>query len=103
MDERLKVAGCALTAEGLATQRERYVRLAPHVASVDRGAAGVVVRFAPGYDRAALDEVLAIERECCPFFRFELIFAPDHSAIWLHLGGGPEVKEFIAASRGMAV
>jgi len=29
-----------------------------------------MVGFARDYDRAALDELIAVERECCPFFTF---------------------------------
>jgi hypothetical protein len=31
----------------------------------------VVVEFAPGFDRVALDGLIEVERRCCPFFRFE--------------------------------
>ena len=29
------------------------------------------VRFEPSYDRALLDELVAVERECCPFLTIE--------------------------------
>ena len=62
---------CSLTAEGRAAQRERQARLAPDVLSVARRGSKVVVELADGFDRAALDELVAVERECCPFFSFE--------------------------------
>ncbi len=30
----------------------------------------LLVDFAPGFDSHALDELIAVERECCPFFAF---------------------------------
>jgi hypothetical protein len=44
---------------------------------------------------ARLGAFVAAERECCPFFRFELVFAPPHDTIWLRLRGASGVKEFI--------
>ncbi len=35
------------------------------------------------------------ERQCCPFFLFELKFEPDQGPIRLSMRGGPEVKEFL--------
>jgi hypothetical protein len=62
---------CSLNDEGRAAQRERQARLAPDVASIARRGSKVVVEFAEDFDRAALDELVAVERECCPFFSFE--------------------------------
>ena len=43
-----------------------------------------------------LQQFILFERECCSFFRFELVVEPEHGPIWLNLRGGPEVKNFIA-------
>jgi hypothetical protein len=43
-----------------------------------------------------LNQFILFERECCSFFRFELVVEPEHGPIWLNLRGGPEVKNFIA-------
>jgi hypothetical protein len=45
----------------------------------------------------ALDWIL-LERRCCPFLRLELSFEPSPGPVWLRLGGGPGVKEFLAAA-----
>lgn len=37
------------------------------------------------------------ERECCPFFTFELVFEANKGSTWLRLGGSPDIKEFIKA------
>ena len=65
-----EVPSCALDDEGLARQRERYLQLAPAVAGMRRDGPQLTVQFAPEYDRRALDEIIAVERECCPFFGF---------------------------------
>jgi hypothetical protein len=62
---------CALDEQGLRRQRERYARLAPSVVHVQRPAQKLIVEFASGFDRATLDALIAVERECCPFFAFE--------------------------------
>ena len=65
-----RVPSCALDDAGLRRQRERYARLAPTVVRVRRAAQELVVEFAPGLDRATLAALIAVERECCPFFAF---------------------------------
>ena len=66
---------CALDAEGMRLQGERYRRLAPAVESIRREGTRLTVRFGAGVDRAALDEAIAIERDCCPFFA--IAFEPE--------------------------
>lgn len=41
-------------------------------------------------------DFVVTERECCPFFTFALVFAPDHRRIWLHLRGSAEIKALLA-------
>src|SRR5262245_9817886 len=43
-------------------------------------------------------EFILSERDCCPFFTFELTFPSPHQSVWLTLRGGEEVKEFVAGS-----
>jgi hypothetical protein len=45
-----------------------------------------------------LNQFIVLERECCSFFRFELVVEPEHGPVWLNLRGGPEVKQFIEAA-----
>lgn len=51
---------------------------------------------------AQLVEFIAFERQCCPFFLFELAFEPQQGPLWLRMRGGEGVKEFIV-SAGMAL
>lgn len=43
-------------------------------------------------------EFILSERDCCPFFTFELAFPSPHESVWLTLRGGENVKEFVAGS-----
>ena len=62
---------CALDEDGILAQRARYARVAPGVAHVAREPEAVVIEFHDEFDREALEEALAVERECCPFFEFD--------------------------------
>ena len=62
---------CSLDGNGRAEQIARYAGLAPSVSSASRDSLSLAVEFEPGYDRALLDELVAVERECCPFLTIE--------------------------------
>ena len=62
---------CALDEQGVETQRDRYARLATDVDRLEREPEAVLIEFREGFDRRLLEEALAVERECCPFFRFQ--------------------------------
>jgi hypothetical protein len=66
-----QIPTCALDQQGVRAQRERFARLAPDVRRLDREAEGVVVEFHESFDLQTLQDALAIERACCPFFQFE--------------------------------
>jgi hypothetical protein len=38
---------------------------------------------------------IAVERECCPFFTFEVVFEANYGPLWLVLRGPGDVKQFI--------
>jgi hypothetical protein len=67
-----EIPSCALDEGGVREQRARYARLAPSVRRVERKADAVLIEFREDYDREMLEQTLIIERECCPFFTFEL-------------------------------
>jgi hypothetical protein len=57
---------------------------------------GYAFRFAP--DPAVLESVVSIikeERECCPFFRFQLTWEPAAGPVWLSVSGPVGTREFI--------
>jgi hypothetical protein len=65
------IPSCALDEAGVADQRARYARLAPTVSRIERDAEAVLIEFREQFDRQTLEEALAVERQCCPFFLFE--------------------------------
>jgi hypothetical protein len=67
---RDELPSCALDENGIKAQQERHARLAPSVTGLEWSGATVVFTFGEDYDRQALDEMIAEEEKCCPFFRF---------------------------------
>src|SRR4051794_17865516 len=61
---------CALDEDGIREQRARYADLAPSVTRVQCEPETLVIEFDEDFDRQALDQALAVEGECCPFFQF---------------------------------
>jgi len=59
---------------------------------------GYAFKFA-GTDQMVdeLMEFIKTERECCPFFTFNLSISGDKSEVWLELTGVEGAKEFITA------
>jgi hypothetical protein len=51
---------------------------------VERAPARLSVAFAPGVEAALVEQALAVERECCPFFALDW----DPAARVLHAGVG---------------
>ena len=72
-------SSCSLDSKGRAEQIARYAALAPSVSSAVRESLRLEVRFEPGYDRGLLDELVAVERECCPFLTI------DTGEAWLRI------------------
>lgn len=58
---------------------------------------GYALRF-PGEAAwlGTLAEFIGFERDCCPFFAFELHCEPRQGPIWLHLRGPEGTKGFVA-------
>jgi hypothetical protein len=54
-------------------------------------------------DRQSIEKLvafIAFERECCPFFTFELSFLPNQGPVWLQLRGSQEIEEFVSSLHG---
>jgi hypothetical protein len=66
------IPSCALDDAGLTAQRARYASLAPSVVRLRRQAGTLQLTFDERFERQTLERALAVERECCPFFEFEL-------------------------------
>lgn len=74
-----------------------------HATEIMELADGFAFRFA-GFDpwAARIMEFISVERECCPFFRFDLIVEPDQGPVQLTLRGSGEVKAFVLGELGIA-
>jgi hypothetical protein len=93
---------CDLTALN-AVERERRRLLAAKIHKAVAGrrelADGYALRIAR--DKVSADELedwIGLERRCCPFLRFAP--AQEGDDFWLHLTGGPGVKEFLKSEMG---
>ena len=94
---------CSLTEAELARREEELSNeLFQHVEQVQELPDGYAFRFPGDADWATkLTQFITFERDCCPFFIFELTFEANHGPIWLHLRGGAGVKEFIQQNWGL--
>jgi hypothetical protein len=110
LDEALakdELPSCALDEAGVQAQQARHARLAPSVTNLERQAEAVLFAFADDYDRQALEEMVAVEKQCCPFFDFafnegrreltvgvkEEEMLPALEAIAAHLGARWEAQQ----------
>jgi hypothetical protein len=84
MTAELPLAECTLDLDGLRRQRDRYRRLGRWVESIGRWDDELVVRFAPSLDDGLLRETIAVEAECCPFYRFD--YAPGERRLRIGVG-----------------
>jgi hypothetical protein len=110
LDEALakdELPSCALDEAGVQAQQARHARLAPSVTNLERQAETVLFAFSDDYDRQALEEMVAVEKQCCPFFDFafnegkreltvgvkEEEMLPALEAIAAHLGARWEAQQ----------
>jgi hypothetical protein len=62
------IPACSLDQLGAAAQRERYRRVGDHAEVLAVDPRTVVIRAAPDVPAAVVEELVAVERSCCPFF-----------------------------------
>jgi hypothetical protein len=67
-DVDLPMAACALDAAGLRLQLERYRRAGRDAFLIERTPRRLVAELDEGVDAELVEQAIAIERECCPFF-----------------------------------
>ena len=90
------LADCSLSLAELDERAELFSGLTREASSVEELDDGLALAF-PSSEEVAeqlLDLVLA-ERRCCPFFRFELVFEPDHGQTRLRLRGPAEARSLV--------
>ena len=88
---------CTLVGREFAERKEAISRdLFAYADQVEELPDGFGYRFPAAEPWAAKAlEFIAVERRCCPFFTFELVFEPDDGPIWLHLRGSEAIKAFV--------
>jgi hypothetical protein len=62
---------CSLDDNGLRAQRDRYRLLGQVAESVERSPRRLVIRTAAELDSATVEQLVAVERACCPFFTLD--------------------------------
>jgi|GEM_PF-2082081 len=62
-----RVPSCALDSGARAAQARRYRRLACSVRGASRQGHALVVELSEDFDRENLEQLIAVERQCCPF------------------------------------
>jgi hypothetical protein len=63
---------CSLDSDARREQFARFARVATSVVAVEREPRLVRFRLDESVDRDVLEELIAIESECCPFYEFDL-------------------------------
>jgi hypothetical protein len=95
---------CKLLGREFAERKEAITRdLFAHAQRVDELSDGFAYQFPSGdpWPTKVL-EFVATERQCCPFFTFEIVFEPNEGPLWLRLRGSEEAKEFIQSELAAA-
>lgn len=85
----LPLAECRLDLPALRRQRDRYQRIGRQVTGAARGPSTLEVDFDADVDELLLAETLAIERECCPFFRLDYDAAARRLSVSVEPGHEP--------------
>lgn len=62
---------CSLDQAGMRSQLERYRRVGRNAELIDRTARCLVVDLDERVDRDLVEQAIAVERACCPFFTFD--------------------------------
>jgi len=93
---------CTLSEPELAKRRAGlFTDLARRRQEVRWLSEGVTLRYSSEQGTLALlGEFIQLERQCCPFLRFQLTVAPGGGPIWLELTGPPGTREFLAHEIG---
>jgi len=88
---------CSLTGPELQERRSRLLeKVAAAMQEVKELENGFAYRFPPDEDWIqVLANLIALERQCCPFLEFDLRLGPGQGPIWLELTGPEGAKEFL--------
>jgi hypothetical protein len=87
---------CSLTSAELEVRGEENGALFAHATAVEELPDGYRFAFpAEAESATAILRFVLAERDCCPFFTFDLAFTPPHQAIWLTIGGSEAIKGIV--------
>jgi hypothetical protein len=76
----LPIAGaCSLDENGIRRQLERYRTAGLGASLLERTPRRLTVKLDPHADGQVVEELIATERECCPFF--DLVWEPDQRCL----------------------
>lgn len=95
---------CTLSGPDFAQRRKAVLDLMhARLRELRRQLNGYALRFDPSEDQlATLATLIDVERQCCPFLRFQLTVEPEGGAIWLELSGPPPTGDWLADELGLA-
>lgn len=87
---------CLLTGEDLAARGEVVRPLIASYQKMQELEDGYAFQF-PGESEwiQRVVKFIAEERECCPFFTFEVQYEPNMGPIWLRLRGSADIKALL--------
>lgn len=85
-----------LSAAELKRRGELSLRLKRLVGKAEPIPQGFRLRLPAELKLAELIEWIGVERRCCPFLTFDLIFPPDGGPTTLRIVGGKGVQDFLA-------
>ena len=90
------ILACSLTGEDLKARGEVVQPLMASYQQLQELEDGYAFQFPgePGWIQR-LVEFVAEERQCCPFFTFELQYEPNFGPVWLRLRGSAEIKALL--------
>jgi len=98
---RLPLA-CSLSGQEEAERRDEVEKILEACLRVDELEDGYEFRFPGSAEWAAkLTEFIVFERDCCPFFAFELVFEPGGGPIRLRVRGPDGAKDFVAQTAAL--
>ena len=99
-ERRLPLA-CSLSGVQQGRRQEEIAKIFEGCLRVDELEDGYEFAF-PGSTQSAmkLTEFILFERECCPFFAFELVFEPGEGPIRLRVRGPEGVKDLVSEMAG---
>jgi hypothetical protein len=64
-------ATCSLDEDGLRTQLERYRAAGDGAQVIEQGRRRLLIRIDDHTSAVVIEELIAVERSCCPFFELE--------------------------------